>query len=192
MEYRLSEMQRLGRNKQTLINRTFIESGEYRKKFDRISDSSELNKCIYRLAKKILNHRSGSLFEDMYWIDPDTVSIVTREIDDIKESNIIYSKRTKKVIGTYGNLITIHSHPHSYPPSISDFNSNFLNNYGMGIICCHDGKIFLYNANQKINYFAYQSTIAKYRKRGYDEYDSQILTLEEMKKRFDISFKEVL
>lgn len=147
MEYRLSEMQRLGRNKQTLINRTFIESGEYRKKFDRISDSSELNKCIYRLAKKILNHRSGSLFEDMYWIDPDTVSIVA--IDDVKESNIIYSKRTKKVIGTYGNLITIHLHPHSYPPSISDFNSNFLNNYGMGIICCHDGKIFLYNANQK-------------------------------------------
>lgn len=96
MEYRLSEMQRLGRNKQTLINRTFIESGEYRKKFDRISDSSELNKCIYRLAKKILNHRSGSLFEDMYWIDPDTVSIVAREIDDIKESNIIYSRRTKK------------------------------------------------------------------------------------------------
>lgn len=52
MEHRLSETQRLGRNKQTLINRTFIESGEYRKKFDRISDSPELNKCIYRLAKK--------------------------------------------------------------------------------------------------------------------------------------------
>lgn len=67
-----------------------------------------------------MNHRSGSLFEDMYWINPDTISIVAREIDK------------------------------------------------------------------------YQSTIAKYHKRGYDEYNSQILTLEEMRKRFDISFKEVL
>lgn len=192
MKYRLVEKQRLGRNKQTLINRAFIEGGEYRKKFDKISDNADLNKIIYQLAKKMLNHRSGSLFEDMYWINPDTISIVAKETEDRKESNIIYSKRTKKVVKKHHNLITVHSHPYSYPPSLNDFNSNYINNYSMGIICCHDGKIFLYSAAQKINYFAYQSDIAKYRKRGYDEYDSQLLTLVEMRKKFDIYFREVL
>lgn len=192
MKYILREMQRLGRNKQALINRTLIESGEYRKKFDRISDNQELNRLIYQLAKRMLNHRNGSLFEDMYWIDSDTISIVAKEVTDSKEANIIYSRKTRKIIKRYDNLITIHTHPHSYPPSINDFNSNFENKYGMGIICCHDGKLFLYNAKQKINGFVYETSIAKYRKRGYDEYNSQMLALEEMKMQFDISFKEVL
>lgn len=192
MKYILREMQRLGRNKQALINRTLIESGEYRKKFDRISDNQELNRLIYQLAKRMLNHRNGSLFEDMYWIDSDTISIVAKEVTDSKEANIIYSRKTRKIIKRYDNLITIHTHPHSYPPSINDFNSNFENKYGMGIICCHDGKLFLYNAKQKINGFVYETSIAQYRKRGYDEYNSQMLALEEMKMQFDISFKEVL
>ena len=46
------EEQRYGRNKETVINRSYIESGEYRKKFDRISDNAELNKLLYQLAKK--------------------------------------------------------------------------------------------------------------------------------------------
>ncbi len=192
MKYIFREMQRLGRNKETLVNHTYIESGEYRRKFNAISDNMELNKLIYQLAKKMLNHRNGSLFEDMYWINPDTISIVAMEVTDSKEVNVIYSQKTRKVIKKYDNLITIHTHPHSYPPSINDFNSNFKNKYGMGIICCHNGKLFLYNAEQKINGFVYETAIAKYRKRGYDEYNSQILALEEMKTKFAMSFKEVL
>lgn len=58
----------------------------------------ELNKLIYQLAKKMLNHRNGSLFEDMYWINPDTISIVAMEVTDSKEVNVIYSQKTRKVI----------------------------------------------------------------------------------------------
>lgn len=48
------EVQRQGRNKDTAINHAYIDSGEYRKKFDHISDSDELNRLIYQLAKKML------------------------------------------------------------------------------------------------------------------------------------------
>ena len=54
------EEQRYGRNKETLVNHTYIESGEYRRKFDNISDNAELNKLLYQLAKKMLTHRSGT------------------------------------------------------------------------------------------------------------------------------------
>lgn len=63
------ERQRYGRNKDTAINHTYINSGSYRRKFDFISDSSELNRLIFQLSKKMLEHRSGTRFEDMYWID---------------------------------------------------------------------------------------------------------------------------
>ena len=67
------EEQRYGRNKETVINHSYIEGGEYRKKFDRISDDMELNKLLYQLAKKMPVHRSDTLYEDMYWIDPETI-----------------------------------------------------------------------------------------------------------------------
>lgn len=42
------ENQRYGRNKQTLVNSTYINNGNYRKKFDRITDNHDVN----RMKKK--------------------------------------------------------------------------------------------------------------------------------------------
>ena len=72
----LQEKQRYGRNKKTTIDRPYIEGGEYRKKFNNISSDSKLNRLVYKYAKKMLKHRSGTMFEDMYWIDLDTLEIV--------------------------------------------------------------------------------------------------------------------
>lgn len=39
------EAQRDGRNKETTINKAYIESGEYRKKFDLITNNKVLDRC---------------------------------------------------------------------------------------------------------------------------------------------------
>lgn len=82
----------------------------------------------------MLTHRNGTLYEDMYWIDYDECEVVAKEIDSQIERKIIYSDATKKVIDKYKNapdktLITIHSHPSSFPPSIDDFMANYDNDY---------------------------------------------------------------
>lgn len=188
----LQEKQRYGRNKNTHINRTYINSGEYRKKFDQISDDKELNRKVYQIAKKILQHRSGTMLEDMYWIDIDTCKIVASETEQKKERKIMYSKATKRNILQHKKLLVIHSHPSSMPPSINDFNSALRNRYQVCLVCCHDGKIFLYNSNNHVIELFYKNTVAKYRKLGYNEYDSQIHALTQFQKKGDISFKEVL
>lgn len=66
------ENQRYGRNKNTTINHLYINSGEYRRKFDKVTENKELSRLIYSKAKEMLFHRSGTLLEDMYWIDVDT------------------------------------------------------------------------------------------------------------------------
>ena len=144
------EEQRYGRNKSTQVNHTYINSGNYRNKFDAISNNTKLNRILYQLAKKMLLHRSGTLYEDMYWIDLDTLEIVGQEIDRNIEEAIEYSKQTESIVKKYQNLLTIHSHPNSFPPSIADFNSNYFNNYAIGIVICHDGKIYIYNAEESI------------------------------------------
>lgn len=186
------EKQRHGRNKKTTINNAYINSGEFRRKFDTISNNLELNRLLYSLAKKMLKHRSGTMYEDMYWIDLDMIRIVAAEVTGDKERQIIYKKSTIKVINTYNNLLTIHSHPNSFPPSINDFNSNYINGYSIGVIICHDGKVYIYSAMEEINENYYSMVVAEYLKRGYDENEAQLIALEHMKERFDIQFREVL
>lgn len=185
------ERQRYGRSRETAINHSYINSGDYRKKFDYISLSPKMNRLLYRLSKKILEHRSGTEFEDMYWIDPENVMIVAEETGSRSKGKIEYSEKLISKIKKYNNLITIHSHPNSFPPSINDLNSNYYNHYDIGIIVCHDGKIFMYSSKQPINEDYYKLTIEKYLKSGYNEYEAQMFALEKMQEKFDIEVKEV-
>lgn len=191
MEYESQEEQREGRNKGTIINRSQIDSGEYRRKFDLISDNANLNKLIYQLAKKMLFHRSGTLYEDMYWIDTATCIIVAREDSGKIKKGIKYSRKTRKIIKQFKGLLTIHSHPNSFPPSIDDFNSNYYNNYGIGIVICHDGKIFIYNSEENVSEKYYELLVEMYDKELHNIYKAQILALDKIKENYKINYREV-
>lgn len=191
MRSELQEVQRYGRNKNTTINHSYIQSGEYRKKFDEISSDKALNRKIYQITKRMLEHRSGTLYEDMYWLDIDSLEVVASETEQKTESRIKYSKTTKKAISKNDNLLVIHTHPNSMPPSINDFNSALRNKYRLCIVCCHDGKIFLYNSKKHVLDFLNKGTIAKYKKMGYNDFDSQMFALEELQSSGDIFLKEV-
>ncbi len=185
------EEQRYGRNKETVINRSYIESGEYRKKFDRISDNAELNKLLYQLAKKMLIHRSGTLLEDMYWIDPKSLCIIASETNSDLEQRIVYSDATKNAIHGKEGLVTIHSHPNSFPPSLEDFNSNYMNGNGIGIVCCHDGKVYRYEAKEEIARETYNFFEKCYYNQFKDEYQAQEQTWLKLREVSNIEFEEV-
>lgn len=95
IKYELFEEQRYGRNKNALVNHIYINSGGYRKKFDLITDSKKINGLLYTLAKKMLTHRSGSLYEDMYWLDMDKEKVIASETDSKRTKRILYSKKQK-------------------------------------------------------------------------------------------------
>lgn len=185
------EEQRYGRNKDTAINRAYINSGEYRRKFDKISDNKKLNKLLYQLAKSMLEHRSGTLYEDMYWIDAETATIVAKEIEGCVESTIVYSKSTLTKIRNKTGLITIHSHPSGSPPSISDLRSNYIYKYSLGIVCGHNGKVYIYTANEEVSKERYKSLGGKFLNLFKSREKAQVLMLEELQKQFDVVIKEV-
>ena len=186
-----AELQRKGRNKDTVINHTYIESGDYRKKFDYISDNNRLNRLLYVLSKEMLKHRSGTLYEDMYWIDLDTCQEIAKEIDCKLEHKVTYSKSTKKAIKKYPHIVTIHSHPENSPPSVEDLNCNLKFKYELGIICCHNGRIFIYVSNQYVGEFYYKLLVGQYEKCGYNYVDAQIEALKEIEEKYNIVVKEV-
>lgn len=103
------EYQRYGRNKNTVVNKTYINSGEYRRKFDKITHNDDINRILYLKAKEMLFHRSGTLLEDMYWIDGDTGEIVAKALDEKEEEKIDYAASILKAIQDKCNLITMHT-----------------------------------------------------------------------------------
>ena len=183
------EQQRKGRN--TIIDYNYISSNRYRKKFDYISNDKKLNKLLYKIAKKMLLHRSGTEYEDMYWIDLINGKIVCKITDSKYKKKILYTTTIKKMIKKSENLLTIHTHPDSFPPSIDDINSNYDHNYEIGIVICHDGRVYMYSAEERINVNYYKLTVEDYLKNGYNEDTAQIEALKEMQKKFSIYFKEV-
>lgn len=185
------ENQRYGRNKQTLINNTYIESGEYRKKFDTLTNNKEVNRVLYTKAKEMLKHRSGTLLEDMYWIDGDTGDIIASVLDETIEEGIRYRKSLIQKLQKYKNVIAMHTHPSSLPPSIADFNVMNQNGYSMGLVLCHNGNIFSYRAGEIVSNVLYNMYIAKFKKLGYTEYESQVGALREIAKNHDIDWNEV-
>lgn len=54
------EGQRMGRNKETTVNHSYISSGEYKRKFDSVSNNIELSRILYKVAREMLLHRSGT------------------------------------------------------------------------------------------------------------------------------------
>ena len=185
------EEQRYGRNKETQIDSSIINSGNYRKKFDEISNEPKLNRLLYQLAKKILFHRSGTLQEDMYWIHPETFEIVAKIVDSKEESKITYTNSIKSIIGKYDNLITIHSHPQSSPPSLDDVNCNAMYHYSLGVIACHNGTVYIYSSEKEILRGYYERKLSELCRKLHDEDAARLVVLQKLSDDNHILFKEV-
>lgn len=186
------EDQRYGRNKNTLVNKTYIASGEYRNKFDKISDNPEVSRVLYAKAKEMLEHRSGTRYEDMYWIDGDTGKVIAKILDEKKEEQVSYSEKIANTIKKANNVIAMHTHPASLPPSIVDFNTAFENGYSESLVICHDGSIYRYSANEKLSETLFDMYVAQNEKKGMSIKEAQLKALNKLMENHDISVTEVI
>lgn len=109
-----------------------------------------------------------------------------------EEESIVYSKATGRVIRKHENIMTIHTHPNSFPPSIADLNSNYLNNYVSGVIICHDGTIYQYSSSVKLEELYYDLKVANLKNNGYNEVDIHRTVIGSFNNEVDIQIREVV
>lgn len=193
------EYQRNGRNKNTVVNQSYISGGKFRNKFDKITDNMIVNRVLFNKAKEMLIHRSGTRFEDMYWIDRDTGEIIAGILDAETEEEIIYTSSVLKKMHGHNRIIAMHTHLNSMPPSIPDFNSFYEHSYDIGVVVCHDGKVFTYASKQIVRVSLFDLMIAEYYDEHYNdsvnskqfEFEAQLNVLNEIAGSYDINFREV-
>ena len=156
------------------VNMSYINSDEYKNKFNNITDNENVNNSIYRYSKAALTHRNGSYYEDIYIIDGKTGSLIAKETTPIAENNVKYSAKTESIIKSHPNkLISIHNHGTNNPPTGSDLGSAGYRRYKMGVVACHNGDVYTYRVGSiPFSAGTFDKAVDKYKSKGYNEIEA--------------------
>lgn len=193
----------------------FINTSEYRSKFDKISDNPIVNEAVYRASIRMLSHRDGTEFEDYYLINRHTgrQEAVSNSFDIPRA--VPYNKVVRDVLRNADDqsLISIHNHPGSSPPSLPDFNALASTSKRMirpprgikpvegvpngrtvwrGIVVGHEGNVFIYSKPViPIPSRMFDAKFKKYKYSGYSDYTCHIKALEELSEQYKFTIEEL-
>ena len=157
--------------KDTAINTSEISSARYRRKFSEMTGETKVSRELWKNALDMLEHRSGTKFEDLAFVDSETGrSMINKNYN--KESAAAPSKKMKNLLKNADNytVIAIHNHPGSSAPSFSDIMACKNRKYKYGIVVCHDGIIYKYSVDERrFNPPMAVSALDRIIKKGYTE-----------------------
>lgn len=74
----------------------YINSKEFAKKFDRITENKAVNETLLKCACNAIAHRNGTLYEDMYLINGNTGEIMAEQLNSECENGITYNDSIEK------------------------------------------------------------------------------------------------
>ena len=131
--------------KNSVVSKNMLNSNKFRRQFDNLSNDKNINRNVYYLAKQILEHRSGTKYEDLAYLDSKTGKTIVRTKRDIDLSCITTKEMYKflNVIDDY-SIIGMHNHPGSSVPSINDLVVADKRKYLFGLVVCHNGNMYKY------------------------------------------------
>lgn len=184
-------------------NKAVIGTKEYKDKYLSLTPYEEVNSKLYDKALDILDHRSGTDFEDMYLISvkdglvkgtQTKVEYYSNVSEDLRHSHVWYNEDLNTAIknNPRKTLISIHNHPESFPPSGGDFQSQFDHGYKGGIIACHNGDVYYYEVGKKkFTGILYDMTVDKYKKQGYSELEAYKMTLNQFSRDYGIVWRKL-
>ena len=136
------------------VNLDEIGSPGYRRAFD-FFDDDELGDAACDTARDMLRHRSGSVMEDFAAISASSKTVVTKMTSSSEPKMAALSRENIRVIDNAkrGDLISVHNHPESMPPSFKDFLRVSHRSFRYGLIACHDGRVIRYRVSdaEKLN-----------------------------------------
>ena len=129
----------------------YINSERFAGKFKNITGNEAVNKTLLECSRKAIEHRSGTLYEDMYLINGNTGEIISQQTNALKEQRINYTGEMLKSIEMANSekipIIALHTHPEGYPPSVDDFNSVYEHEYFLGVVVGHNGQVYKFQNN---------------------------------------------
>ena len=176
------------------VNWEKINSRDYRKSLEKLSDNSKVVDAIEVRTKWALNNRDGLKTEELYAVSLDTgkeiASILGQQYEyGVKRTNS-FTRKLTEADRAKEPILLIHNHPRGLPPSISDINILFSNKNASGITAGHDGSLYYYTRPKKmISKDDFDIAMKHFNK--YTEVTATEKTLELLSKQYGFVFKKL-
>ncbi|MCD8383896.1 MAG: hypothetical protein LUC39_02930 [Clostridiales bacterium] len=129
-----------------------IKTAEYRRKIDQLGENVETSRTIWQQATQMLNHRSGTLYEDLAFIDSTTGETLVQDAYNVERACMPTKRMKSMLLNSEPNtVIAVHNHPGSSVPSVEDLKAALSGKYKYGVVVCHNGVIFKYSVRNKFD-----------------------------------------
>lgn len=189
----IREQERMRSSSDYAVPKDLVGSRKFRSKFDSMDSDKSVQRQYYQVAKSMLQHRSGTNGEDLYFYNTRTkkwyksTTGTKPGTPDYTEEILRGLKESKK-----GEIVSFHNHPLGMPPSAGDLNAALKNGYKKGYTIGHDGSVFEYTKPEYlIDQSIYNTRISKYKDLGQTEFEAQYNTLIDLSRLYGFSVKEV-
>ena len=147
-----------------------IKTSEYRNLFNNLDEDTKIQRKAYQASKSMLEHRSGTKYEDLSFIDSTTGKTMSRADYNV-ESEVMPSARMRKMVTNAAphTIIAVHNHPGSSVPSFSDLQSAYKHKYKYGLIACHNGTLMKYEVTGEIDHAYVDALLDKAQRQIYNQ-----------------------
>ncbi|MCC8075725.1 MAG: phage minor capsid protein [Clostridiales bacterium] len=150
-----------------------IKTAEYRRKIDRLGEDVDTSRTIWQQAKQMLEHRSGTLYEDLAFINSATGDALLQDTYNVERA-CLPTKRMKAMLlnSEPYTVIAVHNHPGSSVPSKADLKAAFDCKYKYGVVVCHNGVIFKYSVKKEFSTYLVNAALDRLQNALYNEIGS--------------------
>ena len=200
---KVQEQEKKSRINEYSVDRNLVGTKEYKDKFLSLSFDPDVNQKLYDKAIDMLDHRSGTDYEDMNLISSvdglvkgtqTKVEYYEKVPEELRHNHVWYNESLESAIknNSSNTLIAIHNHPGSFPPSGADFQSQFDHGYKAGVIACHNGDVYYYTVGKKkFTGKLFDMTVDKYVKQGYSDLEAYKMCLDQFVKDYGITWRKL-
>lgn len=166
------------------VDRRFVNSKKFHDSFENLTQRKAVNESIYQESMKILEHRDGTILEDMVVLDAKTGKVIAKNTES-KESGKtgLTQEQYRRYQKEKGKKILLHNHPNSGRLSFTDLRTLFNNDdVEASVAAGHNGHICIASCpdrNVDIEKL-YESTYNKYKHELLDSGLARIHALDDL------------
>ena len=189
----IKEQERMQSSSDYAVPKDLVKSREFRSKFDSMDSDTKLQRQYYQVAKKMLNHRSGTNGEDLYFYNTRTKKWYS-STTGTQAGTPDYTEEIRRALqeSEKDEIVSFHNHPLGMPPSAGDLNAALKNGYQKGYTIGHDGTVFEYTAPIFIiDEAVYNKRISLHAEKGDSEFQAQVNALLDLQEFYKFKFKEM-
>ena len=176
------------------VDMDYVKSDAYAEKFSKLDMPKDAVASVRKAAIAMLTHRSDTDLEDLALVSNSEGRIVARSASSSIPFETARNAEVEKAISTYprGDLVSIHNHPLSIPPTGSDFASAGYNGYGGGVVALHNGEVFYYEVgDMPFRSQFFDGKVEELVKMGTDRYEAVIEVMRRYERSHGIKWEKL-